>query len=167
MEEKVVIKKPPKSPALAGVLSFFFPGLGALYNRQLSKGLIFIVIFAGLVTMQTSGQGQPFLGIILGGFYLYQIIDAIQTAKSINRRVLEGKGEEIEEVEEFTEAVKTGSVFWGIVLIVLGIVLLLANFEVISYDTIFDFWPVVVIVIGFKLIIDYLSKSKKEEERRL
>jgi len=146
MEEKVIIKRPPKSPALAGVLSFFFPGTGALYNRQISKGLLFIVIFAGLVTMQTSGEGQPFLGIILAGFYFYQIIDAIQTAKSINRRLLHGEGEEIEEIEEFPEVVKTGSIFWGIVLIVLGGVLLLANFEVISYDTIFDFWPVVVIV---------------------
>jgi len=163
MEEKVIIKRPPKSPALAGVLSFFFPGTGALYNRQISKGLLFIVIFAGLVTMQTSGEGQPFLGIILAGFYFYQIIDAIQTAKSINRRLLHGEGEEIEEIEEFPEVVKTGSIFWGIVLIVLGGVLLLANFEVISYDTIFDFWPVVVIVIGLKFIADYFSKSKKEE----
>jgi len=61
--------------------------------------------------MQTSGEGQPFLGIILAGFYFYQIIDAIQTAKSINRRLLHGEGEEIEEIEEFPEVVKTGSIF--------------------------------------------------------
>lgn len=162
MEEKVIIKKPPKSPTLAGVLSFFFPGTGALYNRQILKGLIFIVILAGLVTMQTSGRGQPFLGIILGGFYFYQIIEAIQTSKSINRRALLGEEEEIEKVEEFPQAFKTGSIFWGVILIALGGILLLANFEVINYDTLFDFWPVVVIVIGIKLLADYFSKGKKE-----
>lgn len=161
MEEKVVVKNPPKSPALAGVLSFFFPGTGALYNRQILKGLMFIIIFAGLVTMQTTGEGQPFLGIILAGFYIYQIFDAIQTSKSINRRALLGEEEEEElAVEEFPQAMKAGSIFWGIVLIALGVILILANFEVISYEAVFDFWPVVVIIIGFKLIVDYFSKTK-------
>ncbi|MFP4082771.1 MAG: LiaI-LiaF-like domain-containing protein [Candidatus Aminicenantes bacterium] len=158
MEEKVIVKKPPKSAALAGILSFFFPGIGALYNRQFLKGAVIIIVFAGLVTMQTTGEGQPFLGIILGAFYIYQIIDAVQTSKIINRRVLEGKEEEMEEVEELPGVVKTGSIFWGAALIVLGGLLLLANFEVIPYDTLFDFWPLVVIVIGVKLVADYASK---------
>lgn len=163
MEEKVIIKRPPKSPALAGILAFFFPfGIGAMYNRQIFKGFIFLIVLAGLVTMQTTGEGQPFLGIILGGFYFYQIIDAVQTSKSINRRYLLGKEDEEEKVEEFPEALKTGSVFWGAILIALGGILLLANFEVISYDTVFDFWPVAVIIVGLKLVADYFSKNKKE-----
>jgi len=162
MEEKIVVKRPPKSPFLAGVLAFFFPfGIGQIYNRQVLKGLIFLIVFAGLVTMQTTGEGQPFLGIILGGFYIYQIIDAVQTSNRINRRYLLGE-EEVEKEEEFPEALKAGSVFWGAVLIVLGGILLLANFEVISYDTVFDFWPVAVIVIGVKLVADYFGKSRKE-----
>lgn len=164
MEEKVIVKRPPKSPFLAGVLAFFFPfGIGQFYNRQIQKGLIFLIVFAGLVTMQTTGEGQPFLGILLGGFYIYQIIDAAQTSKSINRRFLLGEEiEELEKAEEFPQAVKAGSIFWGAVLIVLGGILLLANFEVISYDTVFDFWPIAVIVVGLKLIADYFGKSKKE-----
>ena len=85
MVEKIVIQKPPKSSALSGILSFFFPGVGTLYNGQTLKGVIYIIVFAGLVTMQTSGEGQPFAGLILGGFYIYQIIDAIQSAKIINQ----------------------------------------------------------------------------------
>lgn len=162
MEEKVVIKRPPKSPFLAGVLAFFFPfGIGQIYNRQILKGLIFLIVFAGLVTMQTTGEGQPFLGIILGGFYIYQIIEAVQTSKSINRRFLLGE-EEVEKEEEFPELVKAGSIFWGAVLIFLGGILLLANFEVISYDTVFDFWPIAVIIIGVKLVADYFGKSRQE-----
>jgi len=161
MEEKVIVKSPPKSPALAGILAFFFPGTGALYNRQVLKGIIFIVILAGLITMQPRGEAQPFIAIILGGFYFFQIIDAIQTASRINRKFLLGEEVEEETVEEFPEIMKTGSIFWGIVLMAIGGILLLANFDVIDYDTVFDFWPVVIVVIGGKLIFDYFMKGKE------
>lgn len=160
MEEKIVVKKQPKSSFLAGLLSFIFPGAGSLYNSQISKGLIFIVAFAVLVTWQTTGENQPFAGLILAGFWIYQLIDAVMTAKAINKKAL--LGEEVEEisVEEVPQFIKSGSIFWGIVLIALGGILMLSNFDVISYNTIFDFWPVVVIVIGIKLVIDYMSKNK-------
>jgi len=159
MEEKVVVTRQPKSPALAGILSFFFPfGVGAFYNSQPIKGFVYLIIFAALVTMQGSGEMQPFMGIILAGFYVYQIFDSIYTSKSINRRAL--TGEEIEKVkEELPDFVKTGSVFWGIVLLALGVILLLANFDVISYDTVFDFWPVAIIIVGVKLVADYIAKK--------
>jgi TM2 domain-containing membrane protein YozV len=159
MEEKVVVTRQPKSPALAGILSFFFPfGVGAFYNSQPIKGFIYLLLFAALVTMQSNGDVQPFVGILLGGFYIYQIIDSINTSKSINRRAL--TGEEVEkEKEELPEFVKTGSVFWGIVLLALGVILLLANFDVISYETVFDFWPIAIIVVGVKLVADYVAKK--------
>ncbi len=116
------------------------------------------MVFAALVTMQDSGEAQPFMGILLGGFYIYQIIDSIYTSKNINRKAL--TGEEVEEAkEELPEFVKTGSVFWGIILLALGGILLLANFDVISYDTVFDFWPLVIIVVGVKLVADYVTKK--------
>ena len=162
MEEKVVVKKPPKSPALAGVLSGIFPGIGTIYNRQILKGFIFIIIFAGLITMQQHEEVQPFVALLLAGFYIFQIIDAIQTSCAINRKVLLGEEEEEMEIEEFPEAIKAGSIFWGVILLALGGFLLLANFDVISYSTLWDLWPVVVIVIGVKLIADYASKKKRE-----
>ena len=108
--------------------------------------------------MQDNGEMQPFIGIILAGYYIYQIFDSIYTSNSINRRAL--SGEKVEKVkEELPDFVKTGSVFWGIVLLALGVILLLANFDVISYDTVFDFWPVAIIVIGVKLVADYVTKK--------
>jgi TM2 domain-containing membrane protein YozV len=162
MEEKIIVQKTPKSPALAGILSFFFPfGIGAFYNGEIVKGFIYLIIFAGLVTMQPHSGSQPFAGLVLAGFYFFQIIDSINVAKRINRRAL--RGEEAKEGEEelITEAVKSGSVFWGALLIALGAILLLGNFEVISYERIFDFWPLVVIVIGIKLVADYFSRNKQ------
>jgi len=162
-EEKYVAERAPKSPALAGILAFFFPiGTGALYNGQIKKAIFFFLAFSGLVTLQTSGRGQPFLALCLAGFCIYQIYDAVHTAKLINLGYL---GEDIEKqaraVEEIPEPVRSGSIFWGLVLIVLGGVLLLANYQIIDYDTLFDFWPLIIIVIGFKFIVDYISREKK------
>ena len=70
----------------------------------------------------------------------------------------------IAQAEEVPEFVKTGSIFWGIVLIALGIVLIFANFEVMSYDTVFEFLiPFTVLVVGVKLVVDHYTKSRKEE----
>jgi TM2 domain-containing membrane protein YozV len=164
MEEKVVVTKPPKSPALAGILSFFFPGTGALYNGQPTKFLIVIIVIAIMITMLAHEVGSPvFLGIMLGALYFYQLIDAAATASAINRKALRGETEEIT-VEELPEFVRTGSVFWGIVLMILGIVFLMANFEfLISYDRIWNLWPLVVIIVGVKLIADYYAKRREAE----
>ena len=35
-----------KNPGLAAVLSFFFMGLGQIYNGEINKGLIFVVLYA-------------------------------------------------------------------------------------------------------------------------
>jgi TM2 domain-containing membrane protein YozV len=165
MEEKVIVKRPPKSPFLAGILAFFFPfGAGQLYNNQYRKALVFFFVFAGLVTLNAQGNsGQPFLGLMLAGFYFYQLFDAVQTSGRINRRALQGE-EDIVETEEIPDFVKTGSIFWGIVLIALGVVLIFANFELMSYDTVFEFLiPFTVLVVGVKLVVDYYTKSREEE----
>ncbi len=160
VQEKIVLPKPRKSPILAFLLSFFFPfGAGPFYNGEVIKGFIYLIIFAGLVTMQQHGESQPFAAIVLGAFYIFQIIDSVNTANRINRRALVGGEVEEDEAVITTEAVTAGSIFWGVLLIALGGILLLGNFEVISYKAILDFWPVVVIVIGAKLIFDYLSKK--------
>jgi TM2 domain-containing membrane protein YozV len=163
MEEKVVVKRPPKSLFLAGVLALIPFGVGQLYNNQYRKALVFFFIFAGLVTLQTTGEGQPFLGLTLAGFVIYQFFDAVQTAGRINRRALQGE-EDVVETEEVPDFVKTGSIFWGIVLIALGAMLIFANFELMSYDTVFEFLiPFSILVIGVKLVVDHYTKSGKEE----
>jgi len=159
MEERIIIQqKPPKSPALAAILSIIFPGTGALYNGQFSRGILYMVIFAGLITMQRHGSAQPFLGLMLAGFYIFQVIDAVNQARLLNERAAGAKPEAVAAAEA---PAPSGSVFWGVVLVVLGTVLLLANFDVIRYDTIFDFWPVAVIGIGLKLVIEAVSRGQK------
>lgn len=69
-----------KNPGLAAVLSFFVMGLGQIYNGEIAKGLIFIVLYSlsilaifiliGIVT-------TPLL-------WAYGIYDAHKTAVRIN-----------------------------------------------------------------------------------
>jgi hypothetical protein len=159
IEEKVVVKRPPKSPGLAGVLAFFFPfGTGALYNAQFKKAAMFFFVFAGLVSLQPSAP-QPFVALMLAGFFIYQIFDAVQTAKAINRASLHQKLEPVTDIEEIPVAITSGSIFWGISLMILGGILLLANFEVIDYDTLWEFWPIAVIFFGLKLVVDYYKQK--------
>ncbi len=160
MTDKIIIeKKPYKSPALAGILSGL-PGLGAIYNGQYAKGFLFILIFAGLISMADHAVG-PFPGLLLAGFIFFAIVEAVQTAKAINRRALLDNGVEKEATleKELAKIGPSGSVFWGIVLIVLGVIFLLGNFDVINYDRIWDFWPLAVIIVGLKLIVDYFAKK--------
>ncbi len=166
MTETILIqRKPPKSPAAAGILSGILPGAGQLYNGQSSKALLFFVVFAGLISIMPHGP-HPLVPLVFAGFWFYQIIDAVQTAKAINLRAMgspvppaAAAGAVAPTVPDLPAAGPSGSVFWGAVLMAVGAVLLLGNFDVIDYDRMFDFWPVIVIAIGVKMIVDYLRKK--------
>jgi Domain of unknown function (DUF5668) len=74
------------NPALAGVLAGFFPfGVGAVYTGQYAKGLAHLVIFTLLVLGASSGSEAmgTICGLGIAGFYFYQIIDAVRTARAI------------------------------------------------------------------------------------
>ncbi len=164
MEEKIKIEpKSAKSPALAGILSVIFPGTGALYNGNYLKGIVLIIIFAGLVSIQGRG-GQPFVGLLLAGFYIFQIIDAVNEAKSAKVQSEAGAGETGLQAAELSGAKETsnpsGSISWGIILILLGGLFLLANFDIISYEAFIDYWPLILVGLGLKLVIDHFSAKK-------
>ena len=69
-----------KSEGLAAVLSFLFVGLGQIYNGQIGKGLLFIVV--GVVAVLSMLILIGFLLYPL--FWIYNIYDAYSTAKEIN-----------------------------------------------------------------------------------
>ena len=75
------------NPAVAGILAGFFPfGVGAVYCSQYAKGLAHLVIMVLLIVGESSDVPwfmHTFLGIALGFFYFYQIIDAVRSAKAM------------------------------------------------------------------------------------
>lgn len=163
MENNITVpltpQRPPKSPGFAGFLGIFPFGVGALYNGQLTKALFHLIMFSGLVYSQRYGNAQPFMGLFLAAFIIYQFFDNIQSAKAINLAAA-GRKTDAEAAQELPEAVSSGSVFWGTFLIALGIVLILANFDIIPYDTLRSLWPVAVIAVGVKLVADSLARKK-------
>jgi hypothetical protein len=75
------------NPTVAGILAGFFPfGVGAVYCSQYAKGLAHLIVMVLLIIGESSDVPwymHTILGIGIGFFYLYQIIDAVRTAKAL------------------------------------------------------------------------------------
>jgi TM2 domain-containing membrane protein YozV len=69
------------SPVIAALLGFI-PGVGAMYNGQVAKGLVHVVIFVALIS--AADHFGPF-GILIAAWVFYQVFDAYQTAYALQR----------------------------------------------------------------------------------
>jgi TM2 domain-containing membrane protein YozV len=63
----------PKSPGLALLLSFFVPGIGQMYNGQIGKGIVMLLLCVIL--------WMVLLGWII---WIWAMIDAYSSAKAVN-----------------------------------------------------------------------------------
>jgi TM2 domain-containing membrane protein YozV len=71
-----------KNPGLAAVLSFFITGLGQIYNGQIAKGVLFIIIQAINVLLMYVVIGFITCPI----FWIWGMVDAYRTAEKINKK---------------------------------------------------------------------------------
>jgi hypothetical protein len=143
------------NPTVAGILAGFFPfGVGAVYTGQYAKGLAHLAVFVLLIAGANSADSghSDALGIICGFgiafFVVYQIIDAVRSAKAIQMAqpvpdpfglaATFGGGAKIE-----TSKVPMGA----IVLILLGVMFLLHTLGLAEFG-LDRFWPVLLIVLG-------------------
>jgi len=139
------------NPALAGVLAGFFPfGVGAVYTGQYAKGLAHLLIFVGLIWGLSSGVGnlEPVLGIGMGFFYVYQIIDAVRSARAVQTGQPApdpfGLGKTFSAGGKMdTAKVPTGA----LILIGLGVIFMLHTMD-LWFFRLDRFWPIILIVIG-------------------
>ena len=70
-----------KNAGLAAILSFFYAGLGQIYNGQIGKGILFIVIQSINVFLIFAGIGLITYPIV----WIWGMIDAHKTAEKINQ----------------------------------------------------------------------------------
>ena len=158
----VGMKVPPgpatgPNPAVAGMLGAIPLGLGAVYCGQYAKGLVYLGIFVSCIvgfSADLPWQGYAALGIFLGFFWVYQILDSIRTAKAIQAG--EPSPDPLGIVQMFggttpgekpaspTES-STNVPAAAAVLIGLGVLFLI--------NTVFDFslhryWPLILIAVG-------------------
>lgn len=73
------------NPTVAGILAGFFPfGVGAVYCSQYAKGLAHLLVFGLLIfASDHAGNWDALFGIGIAFFYVYQIIDAVRTARAL------------------------------------------------------------------------------------
>ena len=78
--------QPPKfykNPSTATILSFFFMGLGQIYNGQIGKGIIFIILYGISVALMWVVIGFITTPIL----WIYGMVDANNSAKKINENI--------------------------------------------------------------------------------
>src|SRR5579864_356129 len=148
--------KPPlntgPNPAVAGILAGFFPiGVGAVYTGQYAKGLSHLVIMVLLILGVSSNLPWyviTVLSILIGFFYIYQIIDAVRSAKAIQM------GEPAPDPFGLAATFGAGEKFEGTkvpagaaVLIGLGVIFLLHTAGLFEFG-LDRFWPLILIFLG-------------------
>src|ERR1700678_1082772 len=141
------------NPAVAGVLAGFFPfGVGAVYCAQYAKGLAHLLIFVMFIfALNHGGSWDALFGIGLTFFIVYQIIDAVRTAKALQEGLpapdpyglastfsLGAPGEKGE-----SKSIPAAAV----ILIGLGVLFLLHTMNI--FEFVLDrFWPLILIFFG-------------------
>lgn len=151
--------KKQTSPFIATLLSFICPGLGAAYNGQTIKALVYFGVFVGLFQMAilTGGTFIFVLGFI--GMWLFAALDAWRTAQMIRSGLTPDVAEDI-----FVKRFSGNPKLWGIVLTVLGAGFLLqAVFNVRGLMR--GLLPAMLIGLGIYILRGYIFKPKTEEQK--
>lgn len=77
--------QPPKNSGLAAILSFLLPGLGQMYNGEVGKGVMIIIVQVVNIALMAI-----VIGFITGPLVMiWAIYDAYQTAERINQQYMQ------------------------------------------------------------------------------
>ncbi len=159
-------------PVVAGILGGIPFGIGAVYNGQYAKGLAHLLIFVFLVWGETETNSDAIhtvLGLAIAFFVIYQIIDAIQTARAIQMGLPApdplGLGHAFGAAEPLSPAMPTGTTgpivpevpepskipAAAVILIGLGVLFLLQTVGIFDFS-VDKMWPLIVIGLGVWLL---------------
>jgi hypothetical protein len=151
------------NPAVAGILAGFFPfGVGAVYCSQYAKGLAHLLVFALLIFAANHARGwEALFGISLAFFYVYQIIDAVRTAKAIQVGQPAPDPMGLGQAFSMGDRVDTSKIPVGaVVLIGLGVLFLLHTMGIMEYG--FErFWPLILIFLGGWMFYRHWEHSRR------
>ena len=77
--------QPPKNSGLAAILSFLLPGLGQMYNGEVGKGVMIIIVQVVNIALMAI-----VIGFITGPIVMiWAIYDAYKTAERINQQYMQ------------------------------------------------------------------------------
>lgn len=144
------------SPVIALILSMICPGLGAAYNGQTVKALVYFAVFVGLFQMAIL-TGAVLFALSFMGMWLFAALDAWRTAQAIRSGLTPDVADDIL-VKRFSGNPK----LWGAVLLVLGAAFLFQRiFNVGPF--IRGILPIMLIGLGVYLLKGYIFKGKSAE----
>lgn len=148
--------KAQTSPFAALVLAFICPGLGAAYNGQTYKALIYFAVSVGLFQMAILSKMPLFVFGVLG-MWLYSAVDAWKTARLIKSGAKPDLAEDIL-VQRFSGNPK----LWGVLLILLGGAFVLHTFFKDFSFLMRGLLPIFLIGLGLYILRNYIFKSKDD-----
>lgn len=148
-----------KSPVLATILSAM-PGLGQAYLGYYRQGFINILVVASLIAALNRGVGsaEPFCGLFLAFFWLFNLVDAARKATHYNQ-ALAGAAEP---VENLPKQRKSDALIAGAAMILFGLLLLANTRFGVSLDWLGDWWPALLVLTGAYLVATYVVEQRKE-----
>ncbi len=157
-----VVAVPPPQPgrssgAIAFILGFILPGLGAVYNGEYNKALIHIVIFASLIfglanSDNLSDGAIVMLSLLLAGFVFYTAFDSMRVAQA----KATGQPVSADPLESIGRTLPMGPV----ILIGIGALMLLNNFRIFDFLhlSFVRLWPLVLIGAGIMMFRNRASR---------
>jgi len=146
------------SPVIATILSMVCPGLGAAYNGQTVKALVYFAVFVGLFQMAVLTGGTPLFVLSFMGMWFFAALDAWRTAQMIRSGLTPDVADDIL-VKRFAGNPK----LWGIVLTVLGAAFLFQRIFAVG-SLMRGILPVMLIGLGIYVLKGYIFKPKAVEE---
>jgi hypothetical protein len=142
------------SPFVATMLSFICPGLGAAYNGQMVKALVYFAVFVGLFQMAVLSGGMPIFVFGFIGMWLFGLLDSWRTAQMIRSGITPDVADDVL-VQRFSGNPK----LWGIVLGGLGLLFILQRIFYIG-PIIRVLIPIVLIGLGIYILRGYIFKPR-------
>ncbi len=141
--------RPEKSSALATWLSLL-PGLGFIYLGLYLKGIAIFVTWIGLISIFSAANEEiaPLIGI---AFWIFQLVYTNQEAKRLQRVKTDTTELPQEKKEE-------ASIFWGIIVLIVGIFFLIHNLG-FNLSWLVKFWPLIIVALGIHLIWSALNRK--------
>ena len=172
----LAVPRPPgaPSPALACCLGFI-PGVGAMYNGEVAKGFVHVLIFATLIWMSSHINGL--FGLAIAAFVIYMPIEAYKTARAREMGLPAPDPLGINNWFRSTSPPNPATAAAGgvppaangapqpptecesrvpigaIILIGLGVLFLLDELNLLHFDWIWRFWPLILIAIGVRILM--------------
>lgn len=142
------------SPLIATVLSMICPGLGAAYNGQMVKALVYFGVFVGLFQMAILTKTALFVfGFV--GMWFFAALDSWRTAQMIRSGLTPDVADDVL-VKRFSGNPK----LWGIVLGLLGLTFIFQR--VLSTGFILRaLLPVMLIALGVYVLRGYIFKKRE------